>query len=169
MLWLIFSIFCVLGTVQHFLFVPLGRPRALCWLFPVSESPWEHCKLAFWPLGGALSVTALLAELSLPTLICAWFQASGHALCTMLSIYYLYRSALGVRRPVLWVDILNYYITMFFGWRIGLRALLQNPGWTRAAPAALCLAAFALLFATASILPPEEYPMFREEKIHGRN
>ena len=63
MLWLIFVGFCAFGTVQHFLFVPLGRPRWLLWLLPVSESPWEHYKLAFWPLGGALCLTGVLADI----------------------------------------------------------------------------------------------------------
>ena len=169
MLWLIFLMFCLLGTVQHFLFVPLGRPRSLSWLLPVSESPWEHYKLAFWPLGGALAVAALLAELPLSSFLWAWFAAAGHGLCTMLGIYYIYRSGLGVSRPVLWLDILNYYITMFFGWKMGLRALLAEASWTKTALASLCLLVCAVLFAWAAILPPENYPMFREEEIHGRN
>lgn len=169
MLWVIFTVFCVLGTVQHFLYEPLGRPRVLCWLLPVSESPWEHYKLAFWPLGGALSLTALLGDFSLPTLLCAWFQAAGHGLCTMLGIYYLYRCALGIDHPVLWLDILSYYITMFFGWKIGLRALWRSADWPQAIPAGLCLLVCALFFASAALLPPEDYPMFREEQINGRN
>ena len=169
MLWLTFAIVCLLGTVQHFLFVPLGRPRSLCWFLPVSESPWEHYKLAFWPLGGALAVISLAAEMPLPAFLWAWFAAAAHGLCTMLGIYYVYRSGLGVPRPVLWVDILNYYITMYFGWKIGLRALLAEASWAKAAPAALCLVFCALLFAWAAVLPPEKYPMFREEPYHGRN
>ena len=169
MLWLIFSIFCALGTVQHFLFVPLGRPRALCWLFPVSESPWEHCKLTFWPLGGALCLVGVLVEATLATVLWAWLQAAAHGFCTMLGVYYFYRAALGIRHPVLWADILNYYITMFFGWKIGLRALWQVPAPVLALPAALALSACALLFASAAVLPPENYPMFLEETKNGRD
>lgn len=169
MLWGIFLLFCLLGTVQHFLFVPLGRPRSLAWLLPVSESPWEHYKLAFWPLGGALGTVALLTGGTLPAFLGAWWVAAAHGFCTMLGIYYLYRAALGVSRPVLWADILNYYITMLLSWRLGLRVLLSGPGWRFGLPAGLCLAAVALFFSAAAALPPQKYPMFREETNYGRD
>lgn len=169
MLWGIFFGFCALGTIQHFLFVPLGRPRVLAWLLPVSESPWEHYKLAFWPLGGALATVSLLTGGTLPAFLSAWWAAAAHGFCTMLGIYYFYRAALGVSRPVLWADICNFYITMFFGWRLGLRVLLFDPGWACGLPAALCLAAAALFFSAAAILPPQKYPMFLEETKNGRN
>ena len=167
MLWLIFLVFCILGTAQHFLFVPLGRPRRLMWLLPVSESPWEHYKLAFWPLGGALVLAGWLAGAPVSGMVCAWFAGAGHGFCTMLGIYYFYRAALGAPRPVLWVDILNFYITMFCGWRVGLRVLATAPGWAAGLPSGVVLLACALFFSCAAALPPEKYPMFREEKPNG--
>ena len=113
MLWLIFAGFCAFGTVQHFLFVPLGRPRWLLWLLPVSESPWEHYKLVFWPLGGALCLTGVLAEAAPAAILWAWLHGAAHGFCTMMGIYCFYRMALGVKKPLLWADILNYYITNF--------------------------------------------------------
>lgn len=163
MLWLIFFIFCALGTIQHFLFVPLGRPRRLMWLLPVSESPWEHYKLAFWPLGGALGTVCLLGELPLSAFLCGWCGAAAHGFCTMLGIYYFYRAALGVSRPVLWVDIGNFYVTMLCGWRIGLGIIARAPGWGLGLPAGLALLACALFFGCASALPPEQ-PMFQTER-----
>ena len=169
MLWGIFLSFCALGTIQHFLFVPLGRPNALRWLLPVNESPWEHCKLAFWPLGGALGTATLLADLPFRAFVCAWFAAAAHGFCTMLGIYCFYRFGLGVKRPVLWVDITNYYVTMLIGWRLGLRVLLQplRPG--AALWAGMALLACALFFPLAATLPPTQYPLFREENKNGRN
>lgn len=169
MLWGIFLLYCLFGTVQHFLYRPLGRPRSLVWLLPVSESPWEHCKLAFWPLGGALGTVTLLAGLPLRAFVWAWFAAAGHGLCTMLGIYSFYRWALGVRHPVLWADIGSYYVTMLLGWRLGLRALLHPAGHAAALFAGIALAACALFFAWASVLPPTKYPLFREETKNGRN
>ncbi|MBQ6711470.1 MAG: hypothetical protein IJN18_04010 [Clostridia bacterium] len=169
MLWGIFLVFCILGTVQHFLFQPLGRPRALLWLLPVSESPWEHYKLSFWPLGGALGTVALLTGLPFSAFVCAWFAGAGHAFCTMLGIYCFYRWGLGVKRPVLWADIGSYYITMFLGWRLGLRVLLQPPRPGAAIFAGVALLACALLFPSAAALPPQKYPLFREETKNGRN
>ena len=169
MLWMIFLLFSILGTVQHFLYQPLGRPRSLAWLLPVSESPWEHYKLAFWPLGGALGTVSLLAECPLSAFLSAWWMAAVHGFCTMLGIYYFYRAALGVTHPVLWIDILNYYITMFFGWRLGLRVLFDGAARCFGLPAGICLAAVALFFSAAAALPPIKYPMFREETNHGRD
>lgn len=169
MLWLIFAGFCAFGTVQHFLFVPLGRPRWLLWLLPVSESPWEHYKLVFWPLGGALCLTGVLAEAAPAAILWAWLHGAAHGFCTMLGIYCFYRMALGVKKPLLWADILNYYITMYFGWKVGLRALWQSPAPILALPAALALGACALFFVSAAVLPPENYPMFREETKDGRD
>ena len=169
MLWLIFVGFCAFGTVQHFLFVPLGRPRWLLWLLPVNESPWEHYKLAFWPLGGALCLAGALAGTSAAAVLWAWLAAAAHGFCTMLGIYYFYRAGLGISRPVLWVDILNYYVTMYFGWKVGLKVLWRYPAPVSALPAALVLSACALFFASASALPPENYPMFREETKNGRD
>jgi Family of unknown function (DUF6512) len=40
----------VAGTVMHFGFELSGFSRALAWLFPVNESPWEHLKLSFYPI-----------------------------------------------------------------------------------------------------------------------
>ena len=169
MLWGIFLLFCALGTAQHFLFVPLGRPRWLLWLLPVSESPWEHYKLAFWPLGGGLGLVTVLAGLPFPAFVCAWFAGAGHAFCTMLGIYSFYRWALGVKRPVLWADISSYYVTVYLGWRLGLRVLLQPPRPWAAVWAGIALLACALLFVRTAALPPQKYPLFREETKHGRD
>ena len=169
MLWGIFLALCLIGTAQHFLYRPLGRPRCLRWLLPINESPWEHYKLAFWPLGGALATVALLAGLPFRAFMRAWLIAAGHSFCTMLGIYCFYRWALNIRRPVLWVDIGNYYLTMFLGWRLGLRMLLQPAGLGSALLAGIALAACALFFVRASAMPPTKYPLFREEIKNGRN
>ena len=100
--------------------------------------------------------------------ICAKGGAA-HGFCTMLGIYCFYRMGLGVKKPVLWADILNYYITMYFGWKVGLRALWQSPAPILAVPAALALGACALFFVSAAVLPPENYPMFMEERQNGRD
>ena len=53
-IWL-FVAAALVGTVAHFLYEPLGRPRLLVMFLPVNESPWEHVKLAVWPLLGAVA------------------------------------------------------------------------------------------------------------------
>lgn len=163
MSWLVFAAACAAGCVFHFLYVPLGRPRLLQWLLPVNESPWEHFKLAFWPLGAGLFAVSRLGGIPAAAWVCAWAYAATHGFFTMTGIYYFYRAALGVPRPVLWADISNYFITMFFGWMLGLRALTYRPGTAAVLPAAVCLTACAVLFVTASETPPPN-PLFREER-----
>ena len=120
---MIFGAACLVGMAQHFLYEPLGRPAALRWLLPTAESPWEHFKLAFWPLCAALALWGGLQGAAAGTILCACCLGASHAFCTMMGIYFFYRAALGVKRPVLWADIGNFYVTMLLGWRLGLRAL----------------------------------------------
>ncbi len=164
---LVFLAACALGTGLHFLYGPLGRPRALRWLLPVSESPWEHTKLCFWPLCGGLAGVALTENIPLSAALWAGLGAGCHGVGSMLAIYYLYRAALGAKKPILWVDIGNFFVTMACAWPIGLDILAQNtpPLW----PAALVLAAFAAVFQRISGHPPTKYPMFREENTNGRD
>jgi hypothetical protein len=51
----VFAAAALVGTAAHFLYEPLGRPRLLVMFLPVNESPWEHVKLAVWPLLGAVA------------------------------------------------------------------------------------------------------------------
>ena len=55
MLWKTLLVAWACGVVMHFLYRPLGQPRFLRALFPVSENVWEHFKMAFWPLCGAMA------------------------------------------------------------------------------------------------------------------
>ncbi len=164
---ILFLAACALGTGLHFLYEPLGRPRALRWLLPVSESPWEHTKLCFWPVGLGLAAVGWWENAPLSALLWCWLAAGVHGIGSMLSIYYLYRAALGAKKPILWVDIGNFFVTMACAWPIGLDFLGRDPG---GAPlAASLLAAFALLFQVISGHPPANYPLFREEYSNGRD
>lgn len=154
MKWMIFGAACLLGTAQHFLYEPLGRPAALRWLLPTSESPWEHFKLAFWPLCAALALWGGLQGAAAGTILCACCLGASHAFCTMMGIYFFYRAALGVKRPVLWTDIGNFYVTMLLGWRLGLRTLGGSFGLLQAALAAAVLLGWWAVF----LLPERKAP-----------
>ena len=100
---MIFGAACLLGTVQHFLYEPLGRPAALRWLLPISESPWEHFKLAFWPLCAGLALWGGLQGAAAGAILCACCLAASHAFCTMMGIYFFYRAALAAAVLLGWV------------------------------------------------------------------
>lgn len=154
MAWSLFCAACAAGTIQHFLYAPLGRPSWLRWLLPVSESPWEHFKLAFWPLGTAVAVWGQGQGAGRAAILCACCLAVTHAFCTMMGIYYFYRGALGQKKPILWVDIGNYYLTMLAGWRMGLRILTGSFGTLQGALAGTVLLAWMAIF----LLPEEHRP-----------
>lgn len=158
---LIFVAACTAGTIQHFLYRPLGSPRWLAPLLPVSESPWEHYKLAFWPLCAALGAAALCLGVSWQSWALAALLACAHAFCTMFGIFYFYVYGLGVGRPLLAADIGGYYLTMGCGYALGLRALtLYTAVWPGVCALALLLAA-AVLLARWSVAPPA-LPLFRD-------
>lgn len=152
--WAIFAGACVLGTVQHFLYVPLGRPRLLRWLLPISESPWEHFKLAFWPLAGAVTLWGRMQGADGWVILCACCLAVSHAFCTMMGIYFFYRAALAVKKPLLWADIGNYYLTMLAGWRMALRTLTGHFGMVQGMLSAAVLLAWTAVF----LLPEKKQP-----------
>lgn len=159
----IFVAACLCGTVMHFLYEPLGRPALLRPLLPASESPWEHFKLAFWPLCTGLILQGLLQGRPCAAVLCACFLAAFHAFCTMMGIYYLYRAAFGVKKPVLWADIGNFFLTMTLGWRLGLRMLDGSFGSLQAVFAGVGLALCAALFLLTGGEPPD-LPLFREDR-----
>ena len=82
-LWLLAAAVLV-GTVAHFLYEPLGRPRLLVALLPINESPWEHVKLAFWPLLGALAVLARQESIPWATAVAAGFVGTMHAIAAAM-------------------------------------------------------------------------------------
>ena len=152
---------CILGTGMHFLYEPLGRPRGLGFLLPVSESPWEHTKLCFWPLCLALGLWGGLTGCGLSALLWGALCAVSHGACAMLGIYYLSRAALGVPRPVLWVDIGSFFAAMGTGFPLGVRILARGASPLLGCAGALGLAAWALFFAYAAFSPPK-YPLFQQ-------
>lgn len=165
MKWTILAIFCAFGTVQHFLYEWLGRPKWLSWLLPISESPWEHFKLAFWPLGAAVVLWGKMQGTDANAVLCACCLAASHAFCTMMGIYFFYRAALGVKKPVLWADIGNYYLTMLAGWRVGLRMLNGHFGTLQGMLAALVLLAWMSIFLLPDRKKPS-WPLFAPPEAH---
>ena len=157
---LVFAAACAAGPVLHFLYEPLGRPRWLAPLLPVSESPWEHYKLVFWPLCAALAFMAARTGAGWRQWAVAACGACAHGFATMFGIFYFYVAALGVGRPLLAADIGSFYVTMGCGFALGLRLLARPAGvWTL--PALALLALTAALLGRFSFSPPRA-PLFRD-------
>ena len=156
----VFLICCLSGTVMHFLFKPLGSPKLLAPFLPVSASPWEHYKMAFWPLCAGMVYLGLKLGMGAPAILCACFCAAFHAGCTMFGIFFFYVSALETGRYILWLDIASYFLTMTLGFRIGLRALYSQPGRILGGLAALGLWALMHMLIRFTFRPPNR-PLFQ--------
>ena len=161
MLWKTLLVAWICGVVMHFLYRPLGSPRPLCMFFPVSENVWEHFKMAFWPLCGAMIFLGVKTGAPWASVALACLAASMHAMFMMFGLFYTYVVGLGVGRCLLWVDILSFACVMLSGYVVGLRVL------ARAVPALWGGAAAAVLFGIVCLLhrlifQNPDLPMFRE-------
>lgn len=161
MIWGTLLLAWAIGVVMHFLYEPLGRPRLLRPLLPLSESAWEHYKMAFWPLLAAMIWLAVYYGLPWHSAACAALAAALHAMGTMFGLFYIYVCGLGAGHSILMVDILCFACTMFSGYRLGVRLLAAGPPAWLGVPAAAGLAAIAVLLARFSAKAPD-LPMFRD-------
>ena len=160
-IWL-FIAAAVVGTVAHFLFDVLGRPRLLTAFLPINESPWEHVKLAVWPLLGAVAVLAYRNQIPWPTAATAAFAGVMHAVAAMLGLHYLVRFGLSDGTPVLWTDIVIYYLSLFSGWKIATGLLPAAVPVPVGGLSVLCLLVLTVFLHRGSLRPPEAH-LFQDQ------
>lgn len=154
---------CILGTVAHFLYEPLGRPRALAMFLPVNESPWEHVKLVFWPILLSIGLLAALESCTWAAAAEAALIAAAHGAGVMFGIHYFYRFALEVGEPVLWADIATFFVAMGSAYAAGLRMLARQPSGLEGVASCVVLVSVACFFDSASFVPPRIH-LFRDER-----
>ncbi len=155
----VFCVACAIGTVMHFLYRPLGQPALLAFLLPVSESVWEHAKMAVWPLCGAMLYLGCQYGIAPGAILCACLLCAVHAMASMFGFFYVYFYGLGVRRPVLWLDICCYYLVMGGSFVMGLFALTLHPPLVVGGLCAAGLLVLAVVFGRFSFAPPK-LPLF---------
>lgn len=165
-LWLLAAA-ALVGTVAHFLYEPLGRPRLLVALLPINESPWEHVKLAFWPLLGALAVLARQESIPWATAATSGFVGAMHAIAAMLGMHYAFRFGLAGGKPVLWWDVLTYFVALASGWVIALGLLAAEIPAAVGVLSAVCLLVLTIFFDRGSLNPPNRH-LFQDEREKKR-
>ena len=154
-IWLLIAA-AVVGTAAHFLYVPLGRPRWLVLFLPVSESPWEHAKLVFWPLLGAVALLAYREGHFWPAAVTAGFVGAMHGIAAMLGLHYAVRFGFAQGSPILWADILTFFLSLGSGYVIALGLLRAPvPAWAGIL-CGLCLLVLACFFQWGSLNPPPQ-------------
>ena len=115
-----FLVISIVGTLLHFAYEWSGCNRLLGLFFPVSESTWEHMKLAFYPMlifsvifmviyykqpsrRGTLPVGCTAANLAESTLLATWL---------IPVMFYTYSGILGFN--VAFIDIAIFFISVLF-------------------------------------------------------
>ncbi|MHA1185824.1 MAG: DUF6512 family protein [Candidatus Heimdallarchaeota archaeon] len=84
-----------LGTLFHFMYDWIQWPP-IGWLFPVSESMWEHTKLGFWPAILLYGIEFGFYGRKVKKFIIAKVEAIFVSIIAMLAFYYTVQGAFGV-------------------------------------------------------------------------
>ena len=166
-IWLFLSS-AILGTAAHFLYDFLGRPRLLVAFLPINESPWEHVKLTVWPLLGAVAVLAYQEQIPWPAAVTAAFVGVMHAIAAMLGLHYAVRFGLSGGKPILWADILIYFLALASGWQIALSLLPAAVPVPVGVLCALSLLVLAVFLDRGSLRPPEAHLFQDQSKQRSR-
>ena len=85
----------VLGSLLHFAWGWLGKPRWLAPLLAVNESVWEHTKLLILPAIGLAPLEARLLGLPTEQVLGAVLPAVGAGAGAMVLFYYFWVGAIG--------------------------------------------------------------------------
>lgn len=145
------------GTALHF-FYDILPYRIVAIFAPVSESPWEHLKLLFWPT--LLAAAVLVQGAKQPQrLWSAFFFVLLAMPVFLLGVYYL---IVYLGQDSVAVDIILYFVTMFGGF--ALAYFLSKRQWVEHIGGVLLM--LVILYASALVLfsfaaPP--FAIFREK------
>jgi hypothetical protein len=162
--WLYIGIPVILAVAAplHFLYEWTGKLFFIGLITPVNESPWEHLKLAFWPI--LIWWTAVYRTAGRKTrypfvkaaVSCA--VAEGAALFFILAFYYICAGAFGTES--LAVNIAAMLLALIIGVRLAVHvAARSSPGDASAFAAVLAVIVLAALFVLFTVYPPH-LPLF---------
>ncbi len=145
----------VFGTLLHFLYEWTGDNRIIGLFSPVNESIWEHMKLFFFPM---LLFTIIMSYFNI---LQTYYPALVSALLIGLHVgtwfipfsYYTYSGILG--QSITFVDVLLFYIAVFFGLRTAY-GRIQNKGLQKyEIPLKICTMVMLVLFMLFTYQAPE--------------
>lgn len=165
-LWLMLGIpiLFILATPLHFLYDWTGKSLTVGLFTPVNESPWEHLKLAFWPIlvwwliGYLLFAQGKPGGLRRAALSCAVCALT--CLLFIVAFYYTLRGAFGAESLIL--DILSLFLGLAVGTSLAIHVYrYSSPGALSAVIAATILIAIAAAFLVFTFSPPH-LPIFQD-------
>ena len=142
----------VLGTLSHF-FYEWSDNNFIVGLFaPVSESPWEHMKLLFFPMLLYSFFAIPMLKDSFPCIISAYSAGILLGTLSIPAIFYTYTGILGYNLLALDIGtfVLSVLIAFYSVYRLSLSNRIQNHSSILCA--AVCL--LGISFMIFSYLPP---------------
>lgn len=114
----------IVGTVGHFLYERSNYNKVIGFLFSKNESTWEHMKLGITPI--ILWTIIELFSYNFNNLFFAKFVSIiTFSLCLYI-LYYGYKKI--VKRNILFLDILIFYISLFLATVVSIN-ILMNMGY----------------------------------------
>lgn len=114
----------IVGTVGHFLYEKSNYNKVIGFLFSKNESTWEHMKLGITPI--ILWTIVELFTYNFNNLFFAKFVSIIAFSLSLYILYYGYKKI--VKRNILFLDILVFYISLFLATVVSIN-ILMNMGY----------------------------------------
>lgn len=114
----------MVGTVGHFLYEKSNYNKVIGFLFSKNESTWEHMKLGITPI--ILWTIVEFFTYNFNNLFFAKFVSIIAFSLSLYILYYGYKKI--VRRNILFLDILVFYISLFLATVVSIN-ILMNMGY----------------------------------------
>lgn len=156
----------VIGSPLHFIYAWTGKCSIVGIFAPVSESIWEHLKLAFWPMLAWWIIGYFIVAKKNKISSAQWFVSATVALYTavivIITFFYTYTGAFGFETIVL--DVFSLLLAIYTGHLLALHifrraTFIKGLYWQNIAIALILL--LAVLFAVFTFFAPH-IPLFRD-------
>lgn len=123
-----FLFISIFGAISHFFYEWSGKNKIAGFLFPANESTWEHLKLAIFPTLLFFFIGFFIFKN--PNYLFAFFITLLTPMILIPAIFYSYTAITG--SSILIVDILTYFISVFFACYFCYIILIHEPLGTAA-------------------------------------
>lgn len=143
----------ITGTLSHFIYEWSGNNFILGFIFPVSESTWEHMKLCFFPmLAYSLFMNKQLKQ-DYPCITSASFFGVLLSAALIPVIFYTYSGILG--QNFLTLDIATFAISVLLAFAAVYRLTVSCRIQKYESLLKILVLAVAVLFFVFTIFPPD--------------
>lgn len=115
----------IVGTLLHFAFDWSGQTTIVAFFAPVNESVWEHLKLLFIPYLIYTIVEYFLYGKNKHNFLLYKAVSVLLGLAFIPTMFYIYTSVLG--ESVVFIDILLFYLAVFFSYSLSYLLQRRNP------------------------------------------